>query len=207
VSYDQSIPTRRSLLSRLKSWDNEDSWREFFTTYWRLIYGFAVKAGLDDAHAQDVVQDTVISVAQQMPGFKYDPVVGSFKSWLLQITRRRVADQLRQRYRRGEVGAVQLTDPAVAAILGDTPDASSGSLEALWDEEWRKHITDAAMEKVKRRVRPEQVQMFEFAVLKRWPASKVAEALGCTLTQVYMARHRVGKLLKNEIRHLEQEMI
>jgi RNA polymerase sigma-70 factor (ECF subfamily) len=49
--------------------------------------------------------------------------------------------------------------------------------------------------------------MFEFAVLKRWPASKVAEALGCTLTQVYMARHRVGKLLKNEIRHLEQEMI
>jgi RNA polymerase sigma-70 factor (ECF subfamily) len=207
MNYDQSIPTRRSLLSRLKSWENDDSWREFFTTYWRLIYGFALKAGLDDAHAQDVVQDTIISVAQQMPGFKYDPAVGSFKGWLLQITRRRVADQLRQRYRRGEAGAAQLEDPEVTAVLHDTPDGSSAGLEALWDEEWRKHITDAALDRVKRRVRPEQMQMFEFAVLKRWPASKVAEALGCTLTQVYMARHRVSKLLKNEIRHLEQKVL
>ena len=55
------IPTRRSLLSRLKDWDNQDSWRDFFNTYWRLIYEFAAKAGLDDADAQDVVQETVIS--------------------------------------------------------------------------------------------------------------------------------------------------
>jgi RNA polymerase sigma-70 factor (ECF subfamily) len=63
------------------------------------------------------------------------------------------------------------------------------------------------LEKVKRHVRPEQFQMFEFAVLKGWPARKVAEALGATLTQVYMARHRVGKLVKKEIHHLEQSMI
>jgi RNA polymerase sigma-70 factor (ECF subfamily) len=207
MSENRFIPTRRSLLSRLKDWNNQDSWREFFNTYWRLIYDFALKAGLDDAQAQDAVQETIISVANQMKGFKYDPALGSFKSWLLQVTRRRVADQMRKRYRSGEVGALNVEDPAVAAMLTDAPDTSAFRLEELWEEEWRKHIAEAAMEKVKRHVRPEQFQMFEFAVLKRWPAAKVAEALGCTLTQVYMARHRVGKLIKKEIRHLEQKMI
>jgi RNA polymerase sigma-70 factor (ECF subfamily) len=204
---ERFIPTRRSLLSRLKSWDNHDSWRDFFNTYWRLIYDFALKAGLNEAQAEDAVQETIISVAQQMPGFSYDPALGSFKSWLMQITRRRIADQLRKRYRTGDVGALPSDDPASAALLGETPDSSSARLEVLWEEEWREHIADVALTKIRRRVRPEQFQMFEFAVLKGWSASKVAEALGVSLTQVYMARHRVGKLVKREIQHLERSMI
>ena len=201
------IPTRRSLLSRLKDWDNQDSWREFFNTYWRLIYDFAAKAGLDDADAQDVVQETVISVAKQMQGFKYDPACGSFKAWLMQITRRRIADRLRKRYRSGDVGALKVEDPSTAALLNEVPDASSSVLEDLWEEEWRRHMADAAMERVKRLVSPEQFQMFEFSVLQRWPAGKVAEALGVTTIQVYMARHRVGKLVKKEIQRLEEKMV
>ena len=201
------IPTRRSLLSRLKDWDNQDSWRDFFNTYWRLIYEFARKAGLEDAAAQDVVQETVISVANEMKGFRYDPSVGTFKSWLLQITRRRVADHLRKAYRAAAVNTLSPDDPAIQATLEERPDASSAALDEIWDEEWRTHMADAAMERVKRRVRPEQFQMFEFAVLKRWPVRKVAEALGVTITQVYMARHRVGKLVKSEVRNLERRML
>ena len=204
---NEFIPTRRSLLSRLKDWDNQDSWREFFNTYWRLIYEFAVKAGLKDAEAQDVVQETVISVANQMQGFKYDPACGSFKAWLMQITRRRIADHLRKRYRSGAVNAVDLENPSIAAILNTLPDGSISILDELWEEEWRRHMADAAMERVKRLVSPEQFQMFEFSVLQRWPAGKVAEALGVSTVQVYMARHRVGKLVKKEIQRLEQKMI
>jgi len=32
-----SIPTRSSLLGRLKDWEDQESWRDFFETYWRLI--------------------------------------------------------------------------------------------------------------------------------------------------------------------------
>lgn len=48
---DEFIPTRRSLLSRLKHLDGQASWQEFFGTYSRLIYRVAVKAGLSDAEA------------------------------------------------------------------------------------------------------------------------------------------------------------
>lgn len=92
---DDLLPTRQSLLSRLRSWRNEESWQEFFDTHGRLIYRMAVKAGLSGAEAQDVVQETIILVARKMPGFKYDPAIGSFKSWLRLLTRRRIEKQLK----------------------------------------------------------------------------------------------------------------
>jgi DNA-directed RNA polymerase specialized sigma24 family protein len=70
---DELIPTRQTLLSRLKDWQDQASWREFFDTYWRLLYGVALKAGLTEAEAQDVVQETMLAAARNMPGFTYGP--------------------------------------------------------------------------------------------------------------------------------------
>src|SRR5262249_20122846 len=97
--FDELIPTRRTLLSRLKRWDDQQSWQEFFNTYWKLIYHVALRAGLPEQEAQDVVQDTIISVARQIPNFRYDPTLGSFKGWLYLITQRRITDHLRKQYR------------------------------------------------------------------------------------------------------------
>src|SRR5438034_2400969 len=91
---DQLLPTRATLIDRLKDWQDQSTWQEFFDTYWKLIYGVARKAGLTDAEAQDVVQETMFSVARHMPTFKYDPAIGSFKAWLLNMTRWRLHDQL-----------------------------------------------------------------------------------------------------------------
>ncbi len=61
-SSDEFIPTRASLLGRLKNWDDQRSWQEFYDTYRHLIYSVASKAGLSDPEAEDVVQETFLSV-------------------------------------------------------------------------------------------------------------------------------------------------
>ena len=129
---DLTPPTRQSLLSRLRSWDNQDSWHEFFELYSRLIYGVARRSGLAESEAEEVVQETVIAVAKEMPGFKYDRLKGSFKGWLLVITRRRIADQLRRRYRQVGPGLADIEDPQVAAELARVTDGSE--LESVWDK-------------------------------------------------------------------------
>src|SRR6266850_763402 len=91
------LPTRYSLLSRLHNWDDQESWKDFFDTYWRLIYGLALKSGLTEEEAQDTVQETVISVAKHIEKFNRDPAKGSFKGWLRNIIRWRIADQLKKR--------------------------------------------------------------------------------------------------------------
>jgi DNA-directed RNA polymerase specialized sigma24 family protein len=67
------LPTRRSLLSRLRNLEDNASWQDFFETYWKLIYSAATKAGLSDADAQDVVQETVLTVTRRIGEFRYDP--------------------------------------------------------------------------------------------------------------------------------------
>ena len=75
---DSFLPTRRSLLTRLRDCDDQAGWREFFNTYWRIIYNVARKSGLADAEAQDVVQSTFIYLARRMPNFRYDASLNGY---------------------------------------------------------------------------------------------------------------------------------
>jgi len=204
---DRFIPTRRSLLSRLKNWDDQESWKDFFDTYWKLIYGVAIKAGLTDVEAQEVVQETVIAVAKKMQEFKYDPEIGSFKGWLLHTTQWRIADQLRKR--RGETGPVgrQFQTSTRTATVDRIPDPAGFNLEAIWEEEWRSNVFSAAIDKVKRRVNARQYQIFDLYVIKQWPVQRVASTLGVNIGRVYLAKHRISALVKKEVLNLESKLI
>ena len=197
------IATRRSLVDRLANWDDQRRWQEFFDTYWKLIYSVARKSGLADAEAQEVVQETVITVAKNIDRLKYDPAVGSFKGWLLQITRWRVADQFRKREPEG-AKRTHVHDDSFTATIDRVPDSRIVDLEAVWETEWKDNLLEAAIARVKRKIDPKQFQIFDCYVRKEWPAQKVAERLRVSVGQVYLARHRVAALLKKEIKALEK---
>jgi RNA polymerase sigma-70 factor (ECF subfamily) len=200
---EDPVPTRYSLLSRLEDRGDHDSWKDFFDTYWRLIYSVAVKSGLTEAEAQDAVQETIISVARDIHKFKRDRTLGSFKGWLRNIIRWRIADQLRKRTRASwgdslKTGA-DLPRPDVAEI----PDQAVEAAESTWEEEWQANLLKAAMEKIKPRVREEHYQIFELYVLKQWPVRNVARALGVSVGLVYLVKYRISALLKKEVRRLD----
>jgi RNA polymerase sigma-70 factor (ECF subfamily) len=190
------IPTRYSLLSRLRNWEDQESWQEFFDTYWRLIYSVARKSGLSDAEAQEVVQETVLCVARNIDKFKRDRRLGSFKGWLCNLTRWRIADQLRKRTRRDSQD-----EPS---NLDQLPEPVEESPDSQWDQEWQEHLLQAAISRVKLKVREEHYQMFHLQAIQHWPVSRVAQTLGVSAAQVYLARHRVTRLLQKEVRALEK---
>ena len=198
------LATRRSLVDRLANWDDRKRWQEFFDTYWKLIYSAARKSGLTDAEAQEVVQETVITVAKNIDKLKYDPAIGSFKGWLLQITRWRIADQFRKR-EPGDAKRARSSDDRATATIERVPDSRVVDLDALWETEWKENLFEAAIARVKKKIEPKQFQIFDCYVRKEWPAQKVAERLGVNVGQVYLARHRVSSLLKKEIRALEKK--
>ena len=84
--------TQATLLSHLRDAGDHASWQRFFDIYWRMLYSIGRRSGLSDAEAKDVVQEAIIDVSKQMPGFKYDRARGSFKSWLAVIMRRRIVE-------------------------------------------------------------------------------------------------------------------
>ncbi len=222
MTRDDTIATRASLLDRLRDCQDQASWQEFFDTYWRLIYTVATKAGLSDAEAQDVVQETVISVAKNVGEFRYDPKVCSFKTWMLRMTRWRIMDRIRRREREaaclghrvhlghaeGSAGVPPPHDDATdrTATLERLPDPAGVNLEKIWDEEWRETTLAAAMESIRQRISPEQFQMFHLYAVKQLPVTQVARMVGVSIPSVYLAKHRVAAQLKREVQRLEAGM-
>ena len=197
------LATRRSLVDRLGNWDDQRKWQEFFDTYWKLIYSAARKAGLTDVEAQEVVQETVITVAKNVGKLRYDPAIGSFKGWLLNITRWRIADQFRKRSP-DDAQHRQAGDDRMTGTMDRFADSSGQTVEQLWDQEWKQNLLDAAITRLKKKVDPKQFQIFDCYVRKEWPAQKVAERLRVSVGQVYLARHRIGALLKKEIKAIQK---
>jgi RNA polymerase sigma-70 factor (ECF subfamily) len=210
---DDSMPTRQSLLLRLKRWDDTAGWQEFFEQYWELIYRVARKAGLGDAEAQDVVQETVLAVAGKIGEFETDPRRGSFKSWLLGQARWRIGDQFRARKRFpiacadsaevvGGVGAYSEDQDTRTEPLERLADPAADPLERLWNDEWDQHVLRTALERVKARVSVKQFQLFELHVRQGLSIGDTARAVGTTKAAVYMAKSRVGRVLKREVEAL-----
>jgi len=201
-----SLPTRQSLLSRLRDWQDDGGWREFFDTHWRLIYNVARKSGLNDAEAQDVVQNTFVYLARRMPNFHYDRTRGSFKSWLRVVTRSRISVFRR----REKSGAPPLQEPFLDAESdGDSieaiPDPAGDALDELWQREWQTNLLEAAHRRVRAKVSSQQLLIFRMASAENLPLGQVAKKLDVSIAQVYLARHRVGRLLKAEIEKLRRE--
>ncbi len=207
---DPFIPTRQSLLSRLKDLDDQDSWKVFFDTYWRIIYNAAVRAGLSDAEARDVVQETILSVSRKLPGFDYDPAKGSFKGWLLTVTRWRIADQFRKRGpgsaqpRHQRMAQTSTSRTATVERLADPADSA---LEALWDREWERTLLKAALERAKKKADSRDYQAFDLCVNQGVPFSEVARLLRLSRLQVYRAKYRVKKLVEQEIASLKNKLL
>ena len=197
------MATRRSLVDRLQNWDDRKHWQEFFDAYWKLIFSAARKSGLTEIEAQEVVQETVITVAKKVGKLQYDPARGSFKGWLLHITRWRIADQFRKR-RPGDSHRRLSDDTRMTATIERVPDRDGADLDALWEKEWQENLLAAAMQRAKKKVDAKQFQIFDCYVRKEWPAQKVATELGVNVGQVYLARHRVTAVLKKEIKALEK---
>src|SRR5262245_59830306 len=154
---DSFLPTRQSLLSRLRDWEDQQGWREFFDSYWRLIYKVARSSGLADVEAQDVVQNTFIYLSRRMPRFHYDPSRGSFRSWLRVVTRSRISA-----FRRGQ-RADGFREPFPNDDESEIPDPAGDALDEVWQREWEENLLQTAVRRVREKVSAQQLHIFRSA--------------------------------------------
>lgn len=204
---EEFLATRNSLLERLKAGDDVEGWQDFFENYWRFLFHLVRRSGLAEEDARDVVQETVVAAARGLRGGRFQSCEGgSFKAWLQSIVHGRIVDYLRRRQVRLPAGAdpgdVSDGTPAAERI----PDPGLPDLERIWDEEWARQVVEAAVEAVKRRVSARQFQVFDLHVVKEMPVREVARLLHVNAAQVYLAKHRVVGLLREETQRIRSRM-
>jgi RNA polymerase sigma-70 factor (ECF subfamily) len=200
-----TLHTRDSLLGRVRQWDDAASWEEFHRLYRKLIYGLARRSGLPHADAEDVAQEVFKRVAETIHEFESNPGRGSFRGWLMQLTRWRITDKFRRRpkgedHHECRPGETERRTSTIDRVPDDA-DADAG-----WNEEWQRHLLDAACERIARRVKPQHYQVFDLYVRQAWPVLKVARELEINAASVYLIGHRLTKQLKAEVAKLQAQL-
>ena len=197
------LETRSSLINRLKATINGESWNDFFNAYRDLIFNVARRAGLSEADAKDIVQETIVKVHKSLERFQYDRNRGSFKGWLCSVTRSRLAEHFKKQQKR--IPLNQPFDDPIGNPATEVADPKGLELERIWDEEWQKNLIQAALTRLKRTVSPKQFQIFKCHCIDEWSVKEVCNALNVNRAQVYMAKQRVGKLFKRAMERVHSE--
>jgi RNA polymerase sigma-70 factor (ECF subfamily) len=196
---DITPSTRPSLLIRLRNPQDERAWAEFTAIYAPLIYRLARRKGLQDADAEDLVQEVLRSVASAIDRWEPDPARGPFRNWLFRIARNLMINLLvnQRRHPRG-IGGGDL----LSLLEERAPRSQEDS--ALFDLEYRRQLFHWASDRIRGEFQPATWTAFWKTWVEGKKSKDVAVELGMSLGAIYMARSRVVARLRQAIAEVER---
>jgi RNA polymerase sigma-70 factor (ECF subfamily) len=195
--------TSPSLLRQLRDpAHREQAWQAFLDRYGPLIYGWCRRAGLQHADAEEVSSRVRSRLVEAMRTFTYDPA-RRFRGWLKTVVDNTVRSFWRELThnpgaRGSGASAVQETleqieaAGAVDELILRLDDRLEDDLEVAYQ----------IMARVRERVKPRTWQAFWDTTMGQEPAMQVATRLGMTVAAVYVAKNRVGNMLRDEVAKL-----
>ena len=190
--------TSASLITRIQDPGNAAAWKEFEQTYRPVIFRIARAKGMQYADAFDLVQQVLMSVAMAIPNYESSESGPPFRNWLSRITRNAALKALTRRtYDRADGGT------KVNEFLSAVP-SSNDETEAMLIQEYRREIFLRAAERVRREVNPKTWLAFEWTVIQNQPVDRVGEKLALSVGNIYAARSRVMKRLKEAVSRLDE---
>jgi RNA polymerase sigma factor (sigma-70 family) len=194
---DTSHTTRVTLLHRLNQDPGDQiSWAEFVRLYGPAIQSWLTHWGLQEADAQDVTQNVLLRLTAKLPQFKYDPS-RSFRGWLKTLTHHAWHDFVTEAgYRNRGSGDTSILDQLQSVAARED---LAARVEATFDKE----LLELALARARERVAANTWEAFRLAALEGVAPQEVADKLGVRVSQVYLAKHRVQKLVQEEIRAIE----
>jgi RNA polymerase sigma-70 factor (ECF subfamily) len=187
------------LLVRIRDRDDRAAWGQFADIYTPLLLRFARRHGLQEADANDLVQEVLKAVTTAAERLEYDPRRGSFRGWLYAVARSKLSNLLAARARQ----AVGSGDTAVQGLLEQQPAPADDSAE--WDADYERRLFAWAAEQVRADFQDRTWQAFWQTAVEGKPAAEVGEALGLSVGAVYVAKSRVMARLKEQVQELHEE--
>ena len=188
--------TRQTLLQRISSGGDEQSWEEFVHYYQTFIYIVCKKINLTHHQADEVTQQVLIKLWEKFPNFKYDSSK-SFRSWLYKVVQNTSYDYFRKLRSQNNLKSKVQEQPNENITLSE--------LEKLAEKEWNDYLSSLALENIRKDFSPETIDIF-LRLLDGEDARKLEEEYGLQRKVIYVYSKRVRDRLKIEYRKLAAEL-
>jgi RNA polymerase sigma-70 factor (ECF subfamily) len=187
--------TSFSLLYRLRSQPDAESWRRLVELYTPLIQAWLRRHGVATSDADDLTQDVMAVVVRELPRFEHNQRPGAFRSWLRTIAVNRLRMQWRSRR------PIATGDSNFLKVLDELEDPNSGMTRQR-DREHDEHVARRLMELVEPQFERATWKAFRRVVLDGVKAATVAAELGLSVNAVLLAKSRVLARLRKEMEGL-----
>ncbi|TWT84316.1 ECF RNA polymerase sigma factor SigE [Planctomycetes bacterium CA13] len=192
--------TRASLILRLGNPADDAAWTDFLEIYEPMLYRLASRWGLQNADAEEVVQETLLGVSKAIADFSAEERPRAFRSWLATITRNKLVDHLARRSRQAQGSG----DTNVHRWLDQR--ACESSSASVWDWQQKQQLFAWAAEKVRHQVSEVTWKAFHRTSVRGESTKEVAADLGIREGMVYVARSRVMARLRQAVQQWQVDM-
>ena len=187
--------TRDSLIVQLHDPANLEAWGEFTSLYRPIVYRLARGRGLQDADAEDLSQQVMLSIARSIGDWQRHPTA-RFRHWLRRVARNAILNALtRKQAGRGVGGSAFLN--AMNNVVHP-----NGDLAAQIELEYQRQLYRRAADIVRGSVQEETWQAFVATVVEGESTEVVAKRLGKTIGNVHAARSRLMRRLQCTVQEL-----
>jgi RNA polymerase sigma-70 factor (ECF subfamily) len=176
------------------------AWDEFVRRYQPMIRDWCLRWGSQPNDADDIAQEVLLKLLAAMKTFRYDPC-RSFRAWLKTITQNAWNDLVVSHRREAT------EDPDRFQAIVDSVDSrhALNDLRSRMEDAFDREVLELAMRRVERRVKPANWQAFRLTAIEERPGAEAASELGLSVARVFIAKHRVQKMLEEEVRILRGE--
>lgn len=200
VSSEQNTSTRQSLLLRVRDLSDRGAWQDFVECYAPRVFAWCRRFNLQDADAADATQIVLMKLVEGLRAFDYDSQRGRFRGWLKTVTRHVAADVARSWRERG-TGDSQFL---ITLENLEQPDAADALLKEV-EQGYQRELLRRAGMAVQVRVQPKTWEAYRLTCEEQVAAPQVAEQLAMPVSEVYVSKSRVLKMLRDEIRKLDDD--
>jgi RNA polymerase sigma factor (sigma-70 family) len=188
--------TSLSLLDRLQLGASDSAWREVIELYTPLLDDWLARFQLQGADREDLVQESLTTVLQHVGSFRHGGQ-GSFRAWLRAIVVNRVREFWRRRGRHPQATG----DSQIADMLQQLESPGS-SLGRQWDAEHDRYVAHRLLARIQPLFEPATLEAFRRVVVEGQKPREVAAELGLSVNAVLIAKSRVLRQLRRELKGL-----
>ncbi|HVJ69743.1 MAG TPA: sigma-70 family RNA polymerase sigma factor [Caulifigura sp.] len=192
-----SPQTRASLLVRVRNPADQSAWHEFVEIYWPVIHRLARRKGLQEADADDLAQQVLMSVAKTIEERPHDPGRARFRTWLSKVVQNAALNAL-TRTKPDRAAGGEHHDPHVHNAPGREADSQLLQLEL------RREVFRWAARQIEEEFQPDTWQSFWQTAVDGRACEDVAAELKKTIGNIYAARSRVMKRLQEKVKEYDE---
>ncbi len=200
MSHRTDTSTSVTLLLRVRELEDREAWDSFVATYAPHVFAWCRKHNLQESDAADVTQEVLTKLVRTMRSFRYDPQRGSFRGWLKTVTQNAIRDLVADCRRHGRGAGDTQAGRALAEICDDE---ASAELEQRITSQYEQELLREAQARVKGRVQTKTWNAYHQTAVHQQSPQSVAKELAMPVSEVYVAKSRVIRMLREEVEQLD----